>query len=892
MTIRNLEYAVEPRSLAIIGASPRPGSVGHVVMQNVLDAGFEGSVVAVNPKYDEVLGRPCYRDVSALPEPPDLAVIASPAETVPGLITALGQKGTRAAVIITAGLTRANGLRQAMLDACAPFTFRVIGPNTLGLIVPPARLNASFAHMNADPGQIALLSQSGAIAASVIDWAKGKGIGFSHIVSLGDMADVDVGDYLDMLAGDRHTKAILLYLETVTEPRKFMAAARAAGRTKPVVAIKSGRHEEAAKAAATHTGALSGGDAAMDAALQRAGILRVTRLDDLFDAIETLTRFPQLTRGRTAIVTNGGGAGVLAVDQLMDQNGELADLSPPTIEALNNVLPANWSHANPVDIIGDAPPDRYVASLKTVAADENVDTLIVMNCPTGLGSSQQAAEAVASIVSGGTIDGKPVLACWLGESTASQGRQILQSAGVASYETPAEAACSLGFLTDWSKAQRALSRVPGARPEEGAFDRDGAAEILAGAAADGRHILTEPESKALLAAYRIPVPRTLTATTAAEAAARAADLLRENEAVVVKLWSRTITHKSDIGGVVLDIRTPAKAQVAAETIVERVRAAGQEAALDGFTVQPMVRRRHAHEIIAGISRDAIFGPMILFGAGGTAVEVVRDSALALPPLDDVLASDLIARTRISRLLAGYRDEPPVDHVALTDILLALSQMIIDFPSLKGLDINPILAGPNGAIALDARVEFDPARIAEKGPNPDLAIRPFPTGWQSDEALDGQAYHFRPIEPADVSLYPDFIPKISEEDVRLRFMAPRRHFPDSMLLRLTQLDYDREMAFVALDGETGALAGIGRISATPDHEEAEFALLVRTDLQGHGIGAALLRRLVDYGRADGIGRIFGLVLDENQKMLSLCRQMGFSIAPAPGERGVSLVTISL
>ncbi|MGE0232324.1 MAG: GNAT family N-acetyltransferase [Flavobacteriaceae bacterium] len=892
MTIRNLEFAVQPRSLAIIGASPRAGSVGHVVMRNVIEAGFEGTVVAVNPKYDEVMGRRCYRNVSDLPTPPDLAVIASPADTVPGLIATLGEKGTRAAVVITAGLTDKNGLKQAMLDACEPHTFRVIGPNTLGLIVPPAKLNASFAHMNAEPGPIALLSQSGAIAASVIDWAKGKGIGFSHIVSLGDMADVDVGDYLDMLAGDSRTKAILLYLETVTEPRKFMAAARAAGRTKPVVAIKSGRHEEAAKAAATHTGALSGGDAAMDAALQRAGILRVKRLDDLFDAIETLTRFPQQTRGRTAIVTNGGGAGVLAVDQLMDQNGELAELSAATIETLNRQLPANWSHANPVDIIGDAPPERYAAALKTVAADDNVDTLIVMNCPTGLGSSREAAEAVASTVSDGKIDGKPVLACWLGESTASEGRHILQAAGVASYETPAEAACSLGFLTGWSKAQRALSRVPEARPEDDIHDRQAASAILAGAAAEGRHLLSEPESKALLAAYRIPVPETLTARTPEETAARAQDILRNSEAVVVKLWSRKITHKSDIGGVILDIRSPAKAQTAAETILSRVKAEGQEAALDGFTVQPMVRRKHAHEIIAGISRDPIFGPMILFGAGGTAVEVVRDSALALPPLDDVLAGDLIARTQISRLLAGYRDRAPADHEALVDILLALSQLVVDFPCLKGLDINPILADPKGAIALDARVEFDPGRVGESGPNPDMAIRPYPAGWQSRSVLDGHTYRFRPIQPADVALYPAFISRISQEDVRLRFMAPRRHFPDSMLLRLTQLDYDREMAFVALDDETGALAGIGRISASPDHEEAEFALLVRTDLQGQGIGAALLQRLVDYGRTDGIGRIYGLILDENSKMLALCRQMGFTIEPAPNERGVSLATISL
>lgn len=425
MTIRNLEYAARPRSLVVLGASSRDGSVGRVVMDNIVAAGFEGEIWPVNPKYTEVAGRRCHARVADLPGVPDLAIIVTPAETVPGLITELGAKGTRAAVVITAGLTRQNGLRQAMLDAAKPYLFRIVGPNTVGLMIPPLKLNAGFAHMAAQPGHIALLSQSGAIATSLIDWAADNNLGFSHIVSLGDMADVDVGDWLDMLAGDAATRAVVMYLETIPNPRKFMAAARAAARIKPVIAIKSGRREQAAKAAATHTGALSGADKVVDAALSRAGILRVNGLAELFDSVEIIARFAPLQRARVGIVTNGGGAGVLAVDQLVDCGGELAELCDATVARLNAVLPSTWSHGNPVDIIGDAPPERYAAALKAVAADPDTDALMVLNCPTGLASATDAAAAVAAMAQAGRIDGKPVLACWLGEHTARRGRHIL-----------------------------------------------------------------------------------------------------------------------------------------------------------------------------------------------------------------------------------------------------------------------------------------------------------------------------------------------------------------------------------------------------------------------------------------------------------------------------------
>jgi acetyltransferase len=892
MTIRNLEHAVHPKSLAVFGASEREGSVGNVVMKNIIEGGFEGDIWPINPKYREVAGRPCHGGVAELPGVPELGVIMTPPETIPGIIADLGAKGCRAAVVITAGLTRENGLRQAMLDAAKPNLFRIIGPNTVGLMIPPAKLNASFAHMAARPGNIALLSQSGAIATSLIDWAADNDVGFSHIVSLGDMADVDVGDWLDLLAGDAKTRAIVMYLETISNPRKFMSAARAAARIKPVIAVKSGRHEAAAKAAATHTGALSGADRVIDAALSRAGILRVSGLAELFDAAEITARFPPLKCARAGIVTNGGGAGVLAVDQLVDCQGELAELAPATIERLNAALPPTWSHANPVDIIGDAPAERYKAAVEALAADPGVDVVVVLNCPTGLASPADAARAVASLATGGRIGGKPVLTCWLGEHTAREARHILRAAGVASFETPADTATAISYLADWSRAQNALTRVPSSRSEDVAGDREAVLAIFRAAAREGRRMLTEPEAKAAVAAYGIPVPETIVAISPAATGEAAAKLLKASQKVVVKLLSKAISHKSDVGGVVLDLDTAEAARTAAETIERRVREKVPEAVVEGYAVQPMMVRKQAQELILGMSRDPIFGPVILFGAGGVAVEVTDDTAIALPPLDDVLAGDLIERTRIGRLLAGFRDRRPADRKAIAMALNGLSQMVVDFPCIVSVDVNPLLADAEGVVALDARIEIDPAAVEQKGPNAALAIRPYPAGWEREVFVGGAGYRIRPIKPADIELYPEFLAKISPHDIRLRFLAPRKDFADDMLKRLTQLDYDRDMAFVALESGSGALAGVGRLSCDPDHIKGEYALLVRTDLQGHGLGWELLAQIIDYAKAEAIGRIEGVVLCENENMLRMCREFGFSVAHHPNQPGLLLVALDL
>lgn len=898
MTVRNLDFTLHPRSVAVVGASDRPGSVGAVVMGNILAGGFPGPVWPVNPKHGAVAGLPCHASVADLPEAPDLAVILAPAAGVPGIVGALGDKGCRVAVVASSGITEANGLRQRMLDAARPHVLRVIGPDSVGLIVPPAHLNASFAHMGAESGQLALLSQSGSIATAAVDWAVTRGIGFSQVVSLGDMADVDVGDYLDLLAGDGRTRAVLMFLESIPNPRKFLSAARALSRLKPVIVVKAGRSEGAARAAATHTGALSGADAVVEAALRRAGILRVRGLAELFSAAETVARFRPLSRARLGIVTNGGGAGVLAVDRLAEGGaGELAELSEATLAALDPVMPAGWSRANPVDIIADASPERYVAALSAVAADDGVDVVLVMNSPSGLADSAEAARAVAGRVGKGMIGRKPVLSCWLGGRSAATARGILRGAGVASYDNPGTAAAAVGDLTNWGRAQAALARVPDRAQEEAqsatpADARERVSEIFRAVAAEGRTLLTEPEAMAALAAYGVPVPDLRIAATPEAAREVAREMLGGvGGALVVKVLSREVGHKSDIGGVVLGVTSPAQAETAARRIARRLRKALPGARLEGFALQPMIERREAQELIVGVSHDPVFGPVILFGAGGVGVEVVRDTAIALPPLDSRLAADLIDQTRVGALLAAYRGRPAADRAGIIGALLALSHMVEDFPCLRAVDVNPLLADHDRLVALDALIEIDPAEVERSAPNPHLAIRPYPSGWRRQHPTRDGDYVLRPILPADAILYPDFLTRLAPEDIRSRFLAPRRNFTEADVVRMSQLDYDREMAFVAIAPD-GALSGVSRLSCDPDHLSAEYALLVRSDLKGRGLGRALLSLLVDYARADGLRELEGMVLTDNRGMHALIGGLGFRIEHVPDDPSVVMTYRSL
>ena len=889
MTIRNLQHMFDPKSVVLIGASQQAGSVGNWLARNLVQ-GFRGRVEFVNPKGGTIEGKTCHRRLGKLDEPADLAVVVTPASTLPGIIAELGAAGTRAAVVISAGV---NGqLRQAMLDAAKPFCLRILGPNCIGLALPHIGLNATFSHIAAPKGDLAFLSQSGALITGIVDWASSRSIGFSQVVSLGDMADVDFGDLLDYLAGDSKSHAILMYMEAVIHARKFMSAARRAARAKPVVVIKSGRHAAGARAASSHTGALAGLDAAYDAAFHRAGILRVKDLAELFDTAETLSRMPRLTGERLAILTNGGGAGVLAVDRLVDLGGTLAELSPMTIEALDRALPPTWSHANPIDIIGDAGPERYGAAMEALLADPGTDAVLVINCPTAVASSLEAARSVIAVSDAAFRvhrRRKPVLANWLGENSATDAHQLLAQASIANFRTPGEAIHGYMQLVAHARAQAQLMRVPPSQPAGLSPHRKAASQVIQTALNAQRTILSEAEAKALLLAYRIPTVATHIARDVEAVRAAARQILSEGKNVVVKILSDDISHKSDIGGVALDIKSEEEAVLATEAMVSRISRRHPEARLDGFTVQAMIARKNAYELIVGMSEDPTFGPLMMFGAGGTAVEVERDTAMALPPLDLNLSRDLIARTRIAKRLAGYRDRPPAAVDVIAETLVKVSQLIADHPEIRELDINPLIADADGVIALDARV-----RIADQTAHPrmPMALRPYPVEWEKLIGLPTLGpVLLRPIRPEDEHLYKAFFDKVDPNDSRLRFFQPVRNLTHDFLARLTQVDYAREIAFVALS-DMNELLGVSRFATDPDYEQAEFGILVRSDIKGRGLGSALMRHLIAYARAEGLKELAGYVLAANTGMLALATELGFTTRWADDDPAIRYVVLQL
>lgn len=887
MSIRNLGALLKPRSVVLIGASEREHSVGETIARNLLAGGFEGTIDFVNPRHDRLLDRRCYARVADLPVAPDLAVVATPASTVPGLVADVAARGCRAVLVISAGLDAAA--KQAILDASKPTLVRILGPNSVGLMLPPLGLNASFAYRAAPSGDLAFLSQSGALVTSVVDWAASRSIGFSHVVSLGDMVDVDFGDLLDYLAGDTKSRAILLYMEAVTQAPKFLSAARRAARAKPVIVIKSGRHATAARAAASHTGRLAGSDAAYDAAFRRAGLLRVTALEELLEAAEMLSRSPKLRGERLMILTNGGGAGVLAADHLADEQGQLADLSAMTLVALNAQLPPAWSKGNPVDIIGDADPERYAAALQAVLEDPSSDAVLAINCPTALASSTEIAKRVVSTYRT-SKSSKPLITNWLGDGAAADARTIFAHERLPSFATPGAAIRGFMQLVRHSRAQVELLRTPPAVDDTGDIDMLRAKAVIEAALSAGRTTLSEVESKSLLHAYGIPVVPTLSVADPAEAGITARELLSRNASVALKILSDDISHKSDVGGVQLDLATPEDVETAARGMLARVRQAKPSARIHGFTLSPMIKRAQAHELLVGMSVDATFGPLIMFGAGGTAVEVIADTSLALPPLDLELARDLIARTRIARLLAGYRNRNPADVDAVARTLVRLSGLICRHPEIREIDINPLLADSDGVIALDARVV-----IADEAAEPRvaMAVKPYPVDWEKTETiLDVGSVLIRPIRPEDERLYETFLRHVTPADIRLRLFAPHKDFSHKFLARLTQIDYAREMAFVVIAQSSGDLLGVARFAADPDYERAEYAVIVRSDLKGRGLGWLLMQHLIAYAKATGIAELFGTVLTVNTGMLKMCRELGFVSTPEPGDYSLRHVVLKL
>jgi acetyltransferase len=897
MSTYRLDKLFSPRAIAVVGASPRPGSLGLTFLRNLVEGGFEGGLHPVNPHHRKIEGRPCFRSLADLPETPDLVVIAVPPRNVLDLVEAAGRQGVPAAIIATAGLGYGPGsLSDQVRLAARRYGLRIVGPNCIGVMAPRARMNASFAARGVQPGDLALISQSGAVAAGLVEWAGQRHVGFSAIVSLGDKIDVDFSDCLDFFSADSGTRAILLYIESIDNAKKFMSAARAAARTKPVVVIKSGRHAQGAKAAATHTGALAGSDAVYEAVFRRAGLLRVLDLDQLFAAAETLSRQKPFPGSRLAILTNGGGVGVLAVDRLIDLGGTLATISDATLERLNAILPPTWSKANPVDIVGDADPARYTGALEALLADPENDAILILNVPTAVTGAPVAARAVADVVRKDRARGlrqKPVFAAWIGEDPESA--RAFEEVRIPHFSTEADAVRGFLQLVRYREAQSELMETPDSLPVDFAPDTAQAQRIIEGVLAQNRRWLDPLEVNALLRAYDIPSAPVILAKTPEEAARAAQPFLAEGGTVAVKILSPDIVHKSDIGGVKLDLTTEEAVRKATIDILERAARLKPKASITGVTVQPMIRRAKARELIMGIADDASFGPVVLFGRGGTAVEVINDKALALPPLDLKLADDLIHRTRVSRILKAYRDVPAADERAIALVLVKLAQLAADLPEVRELDINPLLADHTGVIAVDARVAIAPLPVeARKGRgHPRFAVRPYPKEWERVIALrSGREAFVRPVRPEDEEEFRRFFQAITPEDLRLRFFAPVRDFSHTFLARLTQLDYARAIAFVAFDRQTGEMMGAVRVHADANHETGEYGILLRSDLKGLGLGWELMKLMIEWAKVEGLREIEGQVLRENTTMLDMCRSLGFSIRTDPDDLEVRIVTLPI
>ncbi|MEW7849870.1 GNAT family N-acetyltransferase [Massilia aurea] len=881
MSVRNLQHLFAPSSVALIGASGRAGSMGATLLANLQGGGFKGKLFAVNPKYTQLGDLPCYASVADLPEAPELAVICTPAATVPQLVRQLGERGTRAAVVLSSGMARGRdargrSLRQAALDAAHPFLLRLLGPNSAGLLVPGLGLNASVAHSGALPGRIAFVSQSGSLMTGVLDWARTRGIGFSHFISLGESGDVDLGDVLDYLASDGHAGAVLLYVDQLRYARKFMSAARAAARSKPVIVLKSRSDTEGARPAASESGALATEDDVFDAAIRRAGMLRVYTTEQLFAAVETLAYARVLHGERLAIVSNGVGPGVLARDALRYGGGTAASLSPESIVRLDAVLPAGWSggsvRANPVNLLGGAPAERYSAALEVLLADPQVDAVLVVHSPTATVDSRDVANAIAPLARAAS---RPILSCWLGGASVVAARAIAAEARMPTFRTPEDGVNGFLQLVNYRRNQNLLMEVPPSMVGNVAPDRSAARALVREAIAAKRLLLSDPETKAILRAYGLALVETRAAddVDAAVAAARAIGF-----PVAVKILTPDVMHKSDVGGVTLDLDSEEAVRAAALRMRLRLGELFPQARFDGFSVQAMCRRTHGHELIVGAALDPVFGPVLVFGQGGVAVEVLHDYSVGLPPLNLVLARDLVDRTRVARLLAGYRNRPAANLDAVLAVLIQVSRLISDIPEIVELDINPLVVDSRGAIVLDARMRL--ALADRSGSTLDrLAIRPYPRELEETIEWQGAPLLLRPIRPEDGPAHLAFFDALTPDDVRYRMFVRIRELQPSQLARFTQIDYDREMAFIATRKNAAGVAetlAVARVVADPDNTSAEFAVTVRSDLKGVGLGRIMMEKLIGYCRARGTAEIVGEALPQNSRIVAMVKKLGFEV----------------
>ncbi len=883
-----------PESVALYGASDRPDSVGGVVFKNLLTAGFEGRIYAINPNRDEVQGQKAFSSLDEIDSSVYLVVVATPARSIPGIVEACGERGIKMMLILSAGFRETGAAGRRLEDQVTQlvrrYGIRLMGPNCLGIIRPDKGLNITFGKNNALPGNLAFVSQSGAICTAILDWAEQNDIGFSAVVSTGIAADLDFGDYLDFLVSDQATKAILLYIEGVNDARRFMSSLRAAARIKPVIALKVGRHAAGAEASMSHTGALVGSDVTFAAALSRSGVLRVETVGQLFAAARALSSLHYRSESeRLVIITNGGGPGVMAADRATDREIELSSLSDETITALNDVLPVVWSHGNPVDIIGDAPAERYEKALDICLNDSGVDGAIVILAPQAMTNPTEVAEAV---IKSAEKNNKPIMTCWMGGNQVEEARRRFNNAHVPNFRMLENAVDAYSYLARYNKNQRLLLQTPAGLPRgQKPPDRDGARLIMEAVLTEQRNILTEPESMAVLNAFRVPTVRNAVAHSANEALINAESI---GFPVAMKVLSTDISHKSDAGGVRLNINSAQEVRGAYRQLVDAVQLSAPDAEISGITVEKMYRSSNGRELMIGIVRDPVFGPVISFGSGGTSVEIMGDSAVSLPPLNRRLAIDLINRTKVSKMLGKFRQLPAVDIDQLIDVLLSVSSMACELPWLQEMDINPLIMDETGIVAVDARIVVDYPKPSTD-PYHHLAIHPYPSHLVRKTQLnDGTDIVIRPIRPEDADMEAKFVRELSKQAKYFRFMNSLQELSQDMLVRFTQIDYHNEMALIAVksDGTGDEQIGVARYTTNVDKTSCEFALAVSDKWQGRGIAHHLMQDLMEVARDRHLEKMQGQVLSENTKMLELVASLSFQIRNEPEDPAIKQVEARL
>ncbi len=883
----------EPESVAVIGASDRENSVGNVLFKNMLESGFKGRLYPINPKHETVQGQQAYKSIEEIGARVELAIIATRAQTVPNIVEQCGRSGIKNIIIITAGFSEVGhsgaALERKTLEIARSYNVRVLGPNCLGIIRPELGLNATFLRVNANVGNLALVSQSGAICSAVLDWAKSNRVGFSSVISLGSTADVDFGEILDYLVYDNRTHYILLYIEGIRNSRRFMSALRSAARIKPIILLKAGRHAAGSAAVKVHSGMIAGSDIVFDAAVRRSGVVRVQNIGQLFYASKALaSRFRPLGK-RLAIVTNGGGPGAMAADRAGDMDIPLAELSVDTIKALNAKLPSTWSHSNPIDIQGDATPAHYRDALLAVAQDDGVDGILIMLAPQAMTQPMAVAQVVID-VSGQTS--KPMLTCWMGEEQVVAGRTALENAGIPAFRMPETAVELYYHISTYYRNQMLLLQTPEGTSKRTQKETEGAKMLIEAVLQEHRKVLSEMESKAVLRAFRIPVAQTMVARTPTESLLLAEQI---GFPIAMKVDSPDLVRKTEAGGVRLNITSAAAVRNAYHDIIETVQKKHPAARVNGVSIEPYLTRPNGRELMVGVVRDPTFGPIITFGAGGSEVEIFSDRAVALPPLNRFLAQDLIRSTHAAQLLGEFRNMPAVNMEALEEVLLNISEMVCELPWLQELDLNPLIVDEHGAIAVDARIVIDfAATTGDRYSH--MAIHPYPVHLiQNWEQPDGRTITIRPIRPEDADMEQAFVKKLSDESKYYRFMDTLRELTQSMLVRFTQIDYDREMALIATlpdaDGKEVQI-GVARYVTNPDGETVEFALAIADEWQKHGIGRRLMSALIETARQKGYRAVVGDVLSQNTKMFRLMTILGFSIHPHHEDPAVKRVVCPL